>query len=112
MILSELNDITSLTEGDLITKIQAKAWSGCMSCETLRPLYWRICFGLLDRNSSNWVQNMNSQVDIYVKKKSDIVKRENVSIDPLSALLENNSEWDSFYKVFCFICFTVYTACL
>lgn len=81
--------------------------SGSINYAPIRALCWRVYLGILSTtNKSLWPNEIDQQYHIYIKlKKHTMTSLDQVSIDPLTAMLNNNNnssntnnEWNQYYK--------------
>lgn len=83
--------------------LQAQAWIGHMSSESLRGICWRIFLGLLQGNSfEEWTFELNKQITDYDRLKKQVNPTlDSVSVDPLSSLSQEggqlSEEWNKYY---------------
>jgi hypothetical protein len=85
-----------------LSKLQSDAWAGNMcNLECIRPLCWRLFVGSLStKGQINWGDELKAQRETYAAmKKAVIPKASEVAIDPLTAVIQKNDEWDRYYKV-------------
>lgn len=105
MLIQDFDEYFSELEGTssptaLLFKYQRLCFDGELRCPSLRPLFWRLFLGCISwKGKTAWQEELKLARDKYYLVKTSIVpKASDVSIDPLSALVEKNAAWDLYYK--------------